>query len=463
MRLRSPHPARRWLALAALVEALAAPAVRATPGAGAPEGAAPPAVPDNPPAGPAQPAPVEEARDDGDLLQLFGFRKDPPPEPRRGQVMLFAVPAFSVNPAVGVALGAATTAAVLLGPPEHTTVSSFSASAMLTTKEQFLGSLKSVLLTSHNDWELLGDARFQSHAQATYGLGTGATPVEAGFHLNGMDTAAVPGEQPMRFKYVRFHETVFRRLFRNAYVGLGYHLDLHWDVVDESLAPSASPPVVTSHYTYSRAEGFDPTHYSLSGISLNALHESRDHTLDPYHGTYFLLSWRMNPAWLGSSQASSVLYGEARTYVGLTQRRPRHVLAFWTYVHSVTTGAVPYLDLPALGYDVRDRSGRGYPQGRFRGTALVYGEIEYRFPITRGGLLGGVAFVNATTASRPTVAAPELGVQEEGIGLFDAVEPAAGLGLRIMADRQARMNLVVDYAIGRGGSNGLYLSVGEAF
>ena len=158
-----------------------------------------------------------------------------------------------------------------------------------------------------------------------------------------------------------------------------------------------------------------------------------------------------------------MLYSEARTYVSLSEHRPRHVLAFWTYVHGVTNGAVPYLDLPALGYDVRDRSGRGYPQGRFRGTALVYGEVEYRFPITRRGVLGGVAFVNATTAARPPVNEPSLGVQEKGIGLFDAVEPAVGLGLRIMADRQARMNLVIDYAIGRGGSNGLYFSVGEAF
>jgi hypothetical protein len=32
-----------------------------------------------------------------------------------------------------------------------------------------------------------------------------------------------------------------------------------------------------------------------------------------------------------------------------------------------------------------------------------------------------------------------------------------------MLDRRARMNLVVDYAVGAGGSNGLYLAVGEAF
>ena len=68
----------------------------------------------------------------------------------------------------------------------------------------------------------------------------------------------------MKFEYVRVHETAFRRAAGNAYAGVGYHLDLHWNVVDESFDPSASPPVITSHYAYSRVEGFDPTHYSLS-------------------------------------------------------------------------------------------------------------------------------------------------------------------------------------------------------
>lgn len=461
MRLRSPSPARGWLVLAALVNAWAAPAA-AAPRDGGPDEAAP-AIPAPPPPTPEQPARVEPAQDEGDLLQLFGLRSSPPLEPKIGNVMMFVVPAFGVNPTVGVALGVATTAAVALGSSEDTTVSSFSASAMLTTKNQFLGSLKSVLLTSHNDWELLGDARIYKYSQSTYGLGTGATPVSGGFHLNGLDTAALPGEQPMRFNYVKVHETAFRRVSGNAYAGLGYHLDLHWDVVDESLAPSASPPVITSHYAYSRLKGFDPTHYGVSGVSLNALYETRDHTLDPHHGSYLLLSWRVNPSWLGSSQASSMLYGEARTYVGLSSGRARHLLALWAYASAVTTGAVPYLDLPALGYDVRDRSGRGYPQGRFRGTALVYGEAEYRFPLTRSGLLGGVVFLNATTASRPAVDEPSLGVQEKATALFDAVEPAGGIGLRVMVDRQARMNLVIDYAVGAGGSNGVYLSAGEAF
>jgi hypothetical protein len=58
---------------------------------------------------------------------------------------------------------------------------------------------------------------------------------------------------------------------------------------------------------------------------------------------------------------------------------------------------------------------------------------------------------------------PDLGFSVPESELFDAVQPAAGAGLRIMLDRQARMNLAVDAAWGRAGSGGVYLSVGEAF
>jgi len=150
MRLRSPYSARRWLVLAALVGAWAAPVAAAAPGAGATDEATPAAVSNDLPPEPAQPAPAEAAQDDRDLLELFGFRSSPPLAPQRGKLMMFVVPAFNVNPAVGVALGVGATAAVALGDPSNTTVSSLSASAMLTTNDQFLGSLKSVLLTARN-------------------------------------------------------------------------------------------------------------------------------------------------------------------------------------------------------------------------------------------------------------------------------------------------------------------------
>ena len=114
---------------------------------------------------------------------------------------------------------------------------------------------------------------------------------------------------------------------------------------------------------------------------------------------------------------------------------------------------MPYLDLPALGYDQRGRAGRGYTQGRYRGKSLVYSEAEYRFPVSKcGGILGGVLFVNATAADRP----------DGSTKLFEYVAPGYGLGLRIMVDKKSRTNLQVDVGFGKR-SSGFYLGATETF
>lgn len=116
-------------------------------------------------------------------------------------------------------------------------------------------------------------------------------------------------------------------------------------------------------------------------------------------------------------------------------------------------GDLPYMILPATAYDQRNRNSRGYTQGRFRGPRFLYGEAEYRFPISRcSGILGGVLFVNATTADNPVLE----------VDLFDSVRPAYGAGLRVMIDKASRMNLSVDLAWGHH-SFGFYLNVTETF
>jgi outer membrane protein assembly factor BamA len=83
----------------------------------------------------------------------------------------------------------------------------------------------------------------------------------------------------------------------------------------------------------------------------------------------------------------------------------------------------------------------------------MYTEAEYRFPISScGGVLGGVLFVNATTASNEIL----------DVKLFDAIRAGYGLGLRVMLDKYSRTNLTVDYGFGKQ-SSGFYLAVSETF
>jgi len=117
----------------------------------------------------------------------------------------------------------------------------------------------------------------------------------------------------------------------------------------------------------------------------------------------------------------------------------------------VTTGSAPYLDLPATA--ANERSARGYGEGRYRGEQLLYGEMEYRSAVTKGGLLGFVAFVNTTT----------IGSQEAGEKLFDSFAPGAGMGLRVLLNKRSKTNLCTDYGWGKQGSRGFYLAIQEAF
>ena len=119
----------------------------------------------------------------------------------------------------------------------------------------------------------------------------------------------------------------------------------------------------------------------------------------------------------------------------------------------VTGGVPPYLDLPATGMDLYARSGRGYPQGRFRGESLLYGEAEYRWTLTRNGLLGMVAFLNTQT----------LRSKQTGEKLFDSFAPGAGVGARVMLNKRSKTNLCFDVGRGKNGSKGVYFAVQEAF
>jgi hypothetical protein len=130
------------------------------------------------------------------------------------------------------------------------------------------------------------------------------------------------------------------------------------------------------------------------------------------------------------------------------------LIGFWYLGQFTEKGTVPYLGLPAIGWDMYNRSGRGNVQGSIRGVNLVYGEAEYRFPISsRTGILGGVVFVNATTASS----------DDTSRKLFEYIDPAAGLGLRIMFSRRTLSNLGIDFGIGTSGSVAITFNLNEVF
>ena len=385
------------------------------------------------------------------LLDWVGLAREEKGTPPPFVLLPAILPAIGYNPAMGALFGVTGTLGMYLGPVDTTTISSLQGVALYSTMKQLTIQISTTALTARNEWELQGDWRFLLFNQKTYGLGTGPQAMSA------------PG-MVQDFNLVRIHQTGMRRVWGELYVGLGYRLDSYYGVVDKGMDLSGPEPVVNPGYAYSLAYGFIPSQGVVSGGTLAALYDSRDSTFDPYSGFYGSASFTANPTWLGSSQSSTDLDAQFRVYVPLSDDVPRNVLGLWLYYRGVTSGVAPYLTLPSVGWDQKNRTGRGYVQGRWRGTQELYGEVEWRFRITSNGLLGGVVFANAGTFAAPAFQAsgPGWSYASEKVGLLQFIRPAGGVGLRFLMNRDSRTNVTLDFAFGES-SFGVWFNAGEYF
>jgi hypothetical protein len=406
-----------------------------------------------------EPAPADRYIDETDLLEMIGVKKSPGIlEPWK--LYPSVIPAFGYTPQNGFVLGITTLAGIYMGDPETTTISSLGIVAFFTTKGQFIAQSRNVANLAGNSWQLHADYRLLLTNQLTYGLGSRAVSESVRSVDETVTVSTVVGEQPMDFNLVRFHQSVLKRVRGPVYLGASFRFDRYYGIEDELYAPQADPPAITAHAAYSEQFGFASDAYNTSGFGAEAVFDSRDSTINAYRGLYVNASYRFYPEWLGSSRDAQLLSLEARTYLSLSSDVPRNVLAFWLLGQGVTSGHLPYLALPSIGWDFASRTGRGYVQGRFRGTSEVYGESAFRFRITGDGVIGGAVFANASTFGSPALDVP--GYATPGEALFSRIRPAGGVGLRFMMNREARNNVTLDFAIGED-SLGLYFGAGEAF
>jgi len=382
---------------------------------------------------------AEPTKDLFDLLRALRHKPPPPPPgPEDYKKWMVAIaPVLTYGPTSGFGLGLAGNMAVYRGVPSHTRISSIVASVTATTKDQLLVNAKINSSSLQNRRHFEGDNRLYWTSQKTYGLGT-----------NTAEGAAVD----QKYDYFRFYETLYQKVARDTYLGAGFLYSDHRDIRpadDEAEAAWSSSPYVV----YSQHHRFPLESQVSSGLSINALIDSRDGPINPSRGWYGNLTYRaFFKDFLGGTSAWQQLSYDGRTYIRLTPDA-RHKLAFWLSGDFVVAGAAPYLDLPATGMDTYGRAGRGYPQGRFRGESLVYGEAEYRWTVTKNGLFGMVAFLNTETLRNT----------QTGEKLFDSFATGSGFGFRIMLNKRSQTNLCFDIGWGKGGSNAVYFAVQEAF
>jgi len=365
------------------------------------------------------------------------------------------LPVLGYAPAYGFVAGVGASLSTLYGDQSNTSVSTYLANVNVTSKEQVLINLRSYIYTNDNKWIFQGDFRVLIFTQPTYGLGIYSVPAtekKANYILLN-DKGENPEGQPMLFNYIRFYENGFRRISNHLYLGGGALLEWHTSIKDTKLNLEEPDIHYTDHYRYSTQKGFNPKEYFTNGLNLSAIFDTRDNAANAYKGNFMQLGIRQNLKLFGSEASSTQINYEYRKYFSLNQKMKGQVLAFWVLGQFLVDGKIPYLALPSIGWDTYNRSGRGFVQGRFRAENLLYGETEYRHPVTRNGLIGLVGFFNATTMAS----------EFAGQKFLDATAFGYGAGLRVKMTKLTRTNIGMDIANGSYRNFAIYFNLQETF
>jgi len=344
------------------------------------------------------------------------------------EVYFSILPISTSVPGGSNAIVTSTTAGFYLGPRKTTYLSSVTFAPYFNLHGDYGLPIHSSIWLNNNTYNIQGDTRFLVFPQNTWGLGGGQDESDR-ILLN--------------YNYIRFYQSALKRITPYFYAGIGYDIDYYININTVNQIPLAK---FTGYQI-----GTSPGDNSFtSGLTLNFLYDTRHNSFNPIPGSFVNVIYRQNTSVIGSDNNSQSVYIDFRKYVSITQNTMKNQFAFWAYYWTTIGGGTPYLNLPSIGNDPYQRSGRGIEQSRYRGQSLIYFETEYRRDITRNGLFGFVVFANVNSASQPN-----------GRN-FAYLNPAGGTGLRIKFNKKSDTNICLDYGLSKGYSS-LSVSLGEAF
>jgi hypothetical protein len=295
-----------------------------------------------------------------------------------------------------------------------------------TENKQFILVSLSTIYSNNNKWVFPGEFRYFNFPTTTYGLGSGTLPSQ-GFGID--------------YSHFRFYRNFLRRIVSNTFIGMGYNFDYYWNIADYNISKG-----LTDDFT---RYGYSSTSLS-SGPSVSFLYDTRDDPNQPYFGAYVNFQFIAHIQPLGSNSNWNSMVLDIRKFIPLTKKWYVD-LCFWGLAWMTLNGHPPYLDLPSIGWDAFNNSGREYAAGRYTGADMLYFEAELRFDITANGLFGGVVFGNLETFTGASGA------------FFGPLQPGGGAGIRIMFNKNTRSNTCIDYGFGSHHSGGVATNLNDIF
>lgn len=271
------------------------------------------------------------------------------------------------------------------------------------------------LFMNDNKYIWTGEARHRNYPDRFYGVG---------------NTTSDASEEAYSYDLLRIQSRVSRQLVKNVFLGLDYRLSRYYNMDLQSSKTLASQEIIGTK------GGIN------SGLGLVFMIDTRDNVVSASKGVFFETSGFVYDAAIGSTFSYSNYNLTFNKYFPIGRKM---VLATNT-VMNFNTGDIPFVDLARVG---GNSILRGYAQYRFRDYNFIASQIEYRYMFLRR--FGMVAF-----AGLGDVFNQKTDLESQ------ALKYSLGGGVRIALDSKEKINLRVDYGIGRG-NNGIYVSVTEAF
>jgi outer membrane protein assembly factor BamA len=180
----------------------------------------------------------------------------------------------------------------------------------------------------------------------------------------------------------------------------------------------------------------------IAGIGVVVQRDSRDNQFNSFAGSLFDLTWSKAGDVIGSDFDFQSMSAAYNIYRKLSQSM---VIAGRASA-CAAPGDTPYYALCKFG---QNNDLRGFVGGRYRDETMLAVQAEYRWRFYKR--LGMVAFAG-------------VGQVAESFGDYsgDNMLPSGGVGLRFLLSSDNRLNLSVDWAVGKD-DDYFYFYVGESF
>lgn len=295
--------------------------------------------------------------------------------------------------------------------------SSIQMGAIYSLRKQLVASIKGTQYLRNESWILSEQISFSSFPDKFWGIGK-----------NTKDSDEEDYQFKQAYLYLHFMKKVAPRLF----AGILYEYQRVWDIRYQSGG------------LFDQQNVFGRTNYHVSGLGLSVTYDTRNHAFWPEKGLFAQVYFNHFSKPTASQYSFTNIVADLRKYVPAGKNA---VFAAQIWFFGNIGSHVPLRSQAAFG---GDNIMRGYYHGRFRDNQQLAVQGEYRKDVyKRFGLVAFGGFGNV---------AHTIGELN-----FNSLKYSVGGGIRYALNKSEKLNLRIDYGLGKGINRGLYFQLGEAF